>query len=143
MGLFGWLLSKWRKPKQDASERKQEEKSFYQYIMCITKVLTYFRRDAGISRKNLELVVVDEPEQPAWQIHQILEQLIPELNLLYLITDRPEAYEELVEEALEDRGLILTLMSDRDMEKMPGNLVLDLRDWQMHLDIINQPRYNF
>lgn len=143
MGRFGWLFSKWKKQKQEIAENTQEEKSFYQYIMCVTKVLTYYRRDAGISRRDLELVVVDDPEQPAWQVHQILEQLIPELNLLCLVTDRPEAYEELAEEVLEDRGLILTLLREGDIKEMPGNLVLDIRDWQMHLDIITQPRYNF
>lgn len=139
MRFFDWFISKWKKKEIPEKEEKREEKNFYQYILSVNKILTYYRRDAGISRKKLELVVIDEPEQPAWQVHQILEQLIPELNLLYLVTERQEAYIDLAEEVLEERGLLMTLIPQMEEENLPGNLILDLREWRSQLDIIGNP----
>ena len=72
----------------------------------------------------------------------VLELLIRDLNLLYVVTGRGEAFEELADEAYEERGL-LVLIQEHDREgSLPGNLVLDLRDWEKHLDIISEVGYN-
>lgn len=133
-------LRKWLKHqrKEDSvpEKKEKEEKSFFLYMSRVPEVLTYLRRTSGIPLRDLELVVVDNPTEPAWQVERILELLVPELNLLYVLTDRPEYFRELSEEVFEEQGLLMTL-TGRPEIRTAGNLVLDLGDWEMHLDIIS------
>ena len=103
--------------KEEPIEEIQEEapkKSFFLYITMVPKILTYFRRERGIAKKYLELVLIDNEEQPAYQV---------------------------IEEALEEYGLLVVVLSEVK-EPMPGNLILDTRDWENHLDIITPISYN-
>lgn len=143
MGFFHRLLSRWRKKEHTEDIPVQEEKkSFFLYIVRIPQILTYYRRAAGIPMKKLELTLVDNEDRPAYQIAQIMELLIPDLNALYMVTGRRDAYDDLVQEALEQYGLLIVLLEPIFDKKMPGNLVLDLRDWEKHLDIISTLSYN-
>ncbi len=133
-------LREWLKhqKKEDSvpEKKKKEQKSFFLYMSRVPEVLTYLRRMSGIPLRDLELVVVDNASEPAWQVERILELLVPELNLLYVLTDRPEYFRELSEEVFEEQGLLMTLSSRQEI-RAAGNLVLDLCDWEMHLDIIS------
>lgn len=143
MGFLQRLLSRWKKKEIIEEMPQQEErKSFFLYIVMVPQMVTYFRRERQIARRNLELALVDNAERPAYQICQIAELLMTDLNLLYIITDRPEAFEELSEEAMEEHGLLLVIMERTAGDTMPGNLVLDLNDWEKHLDIMNTVGYN-
>ena len=66
---------------------------------------------------------------------------MPDLNLFYIATGRPDAFEDLAEEAMEEYGLLLTLLTDAGGQ-LPGNLVLDTNEWEKHLDIMSSLRYN-
>ena len=66
----------------------------------------------------------------------VLEKLVRGLNILYLVTGRKEEFEELAEELFDSQGLIV-LMTDPEAKTPAGNLILDLHDWEMHLDIIS------
>ena len=79
---------------------------------------------------------VDNPSEPAWQVERILELLVPKLNLLYVLTDRPEYFRELSEEVFEEQGLLMTVTDSQEIRRA-GNLIMDLCDWEMHLDIIS------
>lgn len=143
MGLFRRLFLFWKRKEIEKVPPKQEERrSFFLYIVRTPEILTYFRREKGISRKNLELVLVDDPEHPAWQIMQIAELLMTDLNLLYIVTERPETFEELAEQAMEEHGLLIVVIPGSGEGPMPGNLVLDIRNWERHLDIISAVSYN-
>lgn len=143
MGFLRRLFSCWKK-KENTEEmpKKEEQRSFFLYIVRTPEILTYFRREKGISRRNLELVLIDDPEHPVWQIMQIAELLMTDLNLLYLVTGRPEAFEELADRAMEEHGLLIVIIQGTGEEPMPGNLVLDIRGWEQHLDIISSVSYN-
>ena len=133
--LRAWLQH--QKKEDNVTEKKEkEQKSFFLYMSQIPEVLTYLRREAGIPLRNLELVVVDNPSEPAWQVERILELLVPKLNLLYVLTDRPEYFRELSEEVFEEQGLLMTITDSQEI-RTAGNLILDLCDWEMHLDIIS------
>lgn len=142
MGFFRRLLLYFKK-EELAEERKEEvqEKSFFLYIAQVSKILTYFRRERGISKKELELVLIDNPDQPAYQVVEIVESLIEDLNFLYLVTKRPDYFENIIEEALEEYGLLVVVFTEFP-DTMPGNLTLDTRDWENHLDIITPISYN-
>lgn len=131
-----------RKKEEQAQEAPEEKKTFAEYTRYVPQILTWFRREKGIPKKDLKLTVIDDEEQPAWKVNGVLELLIRDLNLLYVVTGRGEAFEELADEAYEERGL-LVLIQEHDREgSLPGNLVLDLRDWEKHLDIISEVGYN-
>ncbi len=133
--LRAWVQH--QKKEDNVTEKKEkEQKSFFLYMSQIPEVLTYLRREAGIPLRNLELVVVDNPSEPAWQVERILELLVPKLNLLYVLTDRPEYFRELSEEVFEEQGLLMTITDSQEI-RTAGNLILDLCDWEMHLDIIS------
>ena len=133
--LRAWLQH--QKKEDNVTEKKEkEQKSFFLYMSQTPEVLTYLRRKAGIPLRNLELVVVDNPSEPAWQVERILELLVPKLNLLYVLTDRPEYFRELSEEVFEEQGLLMTITDSQEI-RTAGNLILDLCDWEMHLDIIS------
>ena len=99
-------------------------------------MLTRMRREQGIPLKDLKLVLIDNEEEPAWQVQAVLEKLVPGLNVLYLVTDRKKEFEELAEELFDSQGLIM-VMTAREAKTPSGNLILDFHDWEMHLDIIS------
>jgi len=143
MGLFRRILSFLKKKEKPEEEEVQEApKSFFLYIVRVPEILTYLRREQGISKKNLKLVLVDNEEEPAWKIEQIIELVMPDLNLLYLVTKREAAYEELVEQAMGEHGLLIVLFKEIPEGQPLGNLLLDLNDWEKHLDIIPAVGYN-
>lgn len=143
MGFLRKLLFFWKKEERTEEIPEQEErKSFFLYVIRTPEIVTYFRRERGISRKNLELVIVDNEDRPAWEVQQIVELLISDLNLLYLVTEREEAFSELMETAFGEHGLLIVLLSEIPEHDPPGNLVLDLNDWEKHLDIISTVGYN-
>lgn len=143
MGFFQRLFSRWKRQKSEhKTEPEEQKKSFLLYIGKVPEILTYMRRARGIPRKKLELVLVDHEEYPAYQIAQVMELLMRDLNLFYLVTERPETFEELAEEALEQQGLLVTFLDRTQMDHLPGNLVLDLHDWEKQLDIISAVSYN-
>ena len=76
------------------------------------------------------------PETLQAQVQAILETLVPGLNMLYLVTEREEQFEEQAEELFDSQGLIVA-MTKPGTENPSGNLILDLHDWEMHLDIIS------
>lgn len=143
MEFFRRLFSFWKKKENTEEMPKQEERhSFFLYIVRTPEILTYFRREKGISRRNLELVLIDDPEHPAWQIMQIAELLMTDLNLLYIVTERPEMFGELAEQAMEEHGLLIVIIPGIGDGPLPGNLLFDIRDWEQHLDIISSVSYN-
>ncbi len=131
-----------RKQKETETSAQPEEAVFSDYISQIARVLTYFRRMEGIARRNLELAVLDTEEQPAWKVAEALERLVPEVRLMYFLTGRAEQFEELQEEIMEATGLLVELRSFDMGLPLPGNLILDLREWKNQLDIIKAVSYN-
>ena len=132
--LREWSWS--RRQQEKKVETPKTEKSFFLYRKRVPEVLTRMRREQGIPLKDLELVLIDNEEEAAWQVQAVLEKLVPGLNVLYLVTGRKEEFEELAEELFDSRGLIM-VMTDPGEESPAGNLILDLHDWEMHLDIIS------
>jgi hypothetical protein len=143
MGFWKWLRHFRKRKKPEISQGEPaEEKSFFLYIEHIPEVLAYFRRTKGISKKKLELVLIDNEGEAAWKILKLMENLMGELNLLYLVTSRPEVYEELADEVFTERGMLLICLEKTDDRNLPGNLILDLNEWENHLDIVTALRYN-
>ncbi len=142
MGFFRRLIARFRK-KEEVQTSKEEEKrrSFFLYIMKTPEIVTYFRREKGIARRKLELTLIDDEDRPAYQIAQIAELLIKDLNFFYLVTEREEAFEELAEEAMEEYGLLMVILPKGE-EAVPGNVMLDVREWEKHLDIVTTVGYN-
>ena len=136
--IFTWFRKKEVLQEPQAAE---ERRSFSMYMGMAPRIVTYFRREKGISRKDMELVLVDDEDRPAYQIAQIAEYLMKDLNIFYLVTDREDAFEDLAEEAMEEYGLLLVLLP-KGKEAGSGNLVLDVREWEKHLDIISAVSYN-
>lgn len=143
VGFFRRLFFTWFGKKEETQESKaeQERRSFFLYIVKSPEIVTYLRREKGISRKKLELTLIDDEDRPAYQIAQIAELLMKDLNFFYLMTEREDAFEELVEEAMEEHGLLMVLLP-KEGERVPGNLVLDVSAWEKHLDIISAVSYN-
>jgi len=142
MGFLQRIKVFFQKEKKKEPPVRIEEKVFSDYISQAVRVLTYFRRKEGIPKKNLELTVIDTEEQPAWKVEQVLEELVPEVRLLYFLTDREEYFEGMQEEVFEATGLLMVFYSLDRGAAFPGNLVLDLRDWENQLDIVKMVGYN-
>lgn len=142
MRFFRRLIARFRK-KEEVQTSKEEEKrrSFFLYIMKTPEIVTYFRREKGIARRKLELTLIDDEDRPAYQIAQIAELLMKDLNFFYLVTEREEAFEELAEEAMEEYGLLMVILPKGE-EAVPGNVMLDVREWEKHLDIVTTVGYN-
>lgn len=143
MGFLDRLLF-FRKKKEQPEETSELDarKSFLLYVVRLPEIVTYFRREKGIARRNLELVLVDDEERPAYQVVEAAELLITDLNCFYVVTGRPEEFEELGEKAMEEYGLIVIMLEKELAFGLPGNLVLDVRDWEKHLDIVTAVSYN-
>ena len=133
--LWKWLKHQ-RKEDSVPEKKEKEQKSFFLYMRMAPEILTRMRREREIPLKKLELVLIDNENEPVWQVQAILETLVPGLNMLYLVTEREEQFEEQAEELFDSQGLIVA-MTKPGTENPSGNLILDLCDWEMHLDIIS------
>lgn len=128
-----WLDRLKKKKDFEPEEEAKQKPSFFLYVANSPGILTWMRREKGISRKNLELTLIDNEEEPAWQVAELIELLTTDLNLLYILTDRAAAFEELAEKAFRERGLLIILMSLPGEGRLPGNLTMDLREWEEQL----------
>ena len=124
----------------EQSDRTQESESlvrqwqFADYVPRIPGIILYIRRQREIPRRQLELTLIDKEDEPAWRIKGILRNLMKDPQVMYLVTDRAEAFAEMEEEAMEMYGLPFLVLDKTELEKMPGNLVLDLNLWENQLD---------
>ena len=123
----------------EQSDRTQEQEplvrqwQFADYVPRIPEIILYIRRQREIPRRQLELTLIDKEDEPAWRIKGILRNLMKDPQV-YLVTDRAEAFAEMEEEAMEMYGLPFLVLDKTELEKMPGNLVLDLNLWENQLD---------
>lgn len=122
----------------EQSDRTQEplvrQWQFVDYVPRIPEIILYIRRQREIPRRQLELTLIDKEDEPAWRIKGILRNLMKDPQVMYLVTDRAEAFAEMEEEAMEMYGLPFLVLDKKELEKMPGNLVLDLNLWENQLD---------
>ena len=107
---------------------------FADYVPRIPEIILYIRRQREIPRRQLELTLIDKENEPAWRIKGILRNLMKDPQVMYVVTDRPESFAEMEEEAMEMYGLPFLVLDKTELEKMPGNLVLDLNVWENQLD---------
>ena len=122
----------------EQSDRTQEplvrQWQFVDYVPRIPEIILYIRRQCEIPRRQLELTLIDKEDEPAWRIKGILRNLMKDPQVMYLVTDRAEAFAEMEEEAMEMYGLPFLVLDKTELEKMPGTLVLDLNLWENQLD---------
>lgn len=122
----------------EQSDRTQEplvrQWQFVDYVPRIPEIILYIRRQHEIPRRQLELTLIDKEDEPAWRIKGILRNLMKDPQVMYLVTDRAEAFAEMEEEAMEMYGLPFLVLDKTELEKMPGNLILDLNLWENQLD---------
>ena len=124
----------------EQSDRTQEQEplvrqwQFADYVPRIPEIILYIRRQREIPRRQLELTLIDKEDEPVWRIKGILRNLMKDPQVMYLVTDRAEAFAEMEEEAMEMYGLPFLVLDKTELKKMPGNLVLDLNLWENQLD---------
>ena len=132
--IFQWLLRNQKKEIEYKTEEKVKILMFSDYVPRIPEIILYIRRQREIPRRQLELTLIDKEDEPAWRIKGILRNLMKDPQAMYLVTDRAEAFAEMEEEAMEMYGLPFLVLDKTELEKMPGNLVLDLNLWENQLD---------
>ena len=132
--IFQWLLRNQKKEIEYKTEEKVKILMFSDYVPRVPEIVLYMRRQREISRRQLELTLIDKEDEPAWRIKGILRNLMKDPQVMYLVTDRAESFAEMEEEAMEMYGLPFLVLDKTELEKMPGNLVLDLNLWENQLD---------
>ena len=132
--IFQWLLRNQKKEIEYKTEEKVKILMFSDYVPRIPEIILYIRRQREIPRRQLELTLIDKEDEPAWRIKGILRNLMKDPQVMYLVTDRAESFAEMEEEAMEMYGLPFLVLDKTALEKMPGNLVLDLNLWENQLD---------
>ena len=132
--IFQWLLRNQKKEIEYKTEEKVKILMFSDYVPRIPEIILYIRRQREIPRRQLELTLIDKEDEPAWRIKGILRNLMKDPQVMYVVTDRPESFAEMEEEATEMYGLPFLVLDKTELEKMPGNLVLDLNLWENQLD---------
>ena len=124
--IFQWLLRNQKKEIEYKTEEKVKILMFSDYVPRVPEIVLYMRRQREISRRQLELTLIDKEDEPAWRVEGIIRSLMKDPQVMYLVTDRAEAFAEMEEEAMEMYGLPFVVLDKTELEKMPGNLVLDL-----------------
>ena len=132
--IFQWLLRNQKKEIEYKTEEKVKILMFSDYVPRIPEIILYIRRQREIPRRQLELTLIDKEDEPAWRIKGILRNLMKDPQVMYVVTDRPESFAEMEEEAMEMYGLPFLVLDKTELEKMAGNLVLDLNLWENQLD---------
>ena len=131
------LLDRNKNPETDEMQKAEptvRQWQFSDYVPRIPEIVLYMRRQREISRRQLELTVVDKEDESAWRVEGIIRNLMKDPQVMYLVTDRVEAFAEMEEEAMELYGLLFLVLEKTELKKMPGNLVLDLNLWENQLD---------
>ena len=132
--IFQWLLRNQKKEIEYKTEEKVKILMFSDYVPRVPEIVLYMRRQREISRRQLELTLIDKEDEPAWRVEGIIRSLMKDPQVMYLVTDRAEAFAEMEEEAMEMYGLPFVVLDKTELEKMLGNLVLDLNLWENQLD---------
>lgn len=132
--IFQWLLRNQKKEIEYKTEEKVKILMFSDYVPRIPEIILYIRRQREIPRRQLELTLIDKEDEPAWRIKGILRNLMKDPQVMYVVTDRPESFAEMEEEAMEMYGLPFLVLDKTELKKMPGNLILDLNLWENQLD---------
>lgn len=132
--IFQWLLRNQKKEIEYKTEEKVKILMFSDYVPRIPEIILYIRRQREIPRRQLELTLIDKEDEPAWRVEGIIRSLMKDPQVMYLVTDRAESFAEMEEEAMEMYGLPFLVLDKTELEKMPGNLVLDLNLWENQLD---------
>ncbi|MCD8097275.1 MAG: hypothetical protein LUE31_04395 [Lachnospiraceae bacterium] len=88
MNLFQRLFFLWRKQTPESETPCDPPRSFFEYRERAPEVLRYLRRARGIARRDLELIVIDNEEEPAWQVGHVIERLLSEVKLLTIVSER-------------------------------------------------------
>ena len=132
--IFQWLLRNQKKEIEYKTEEKVKILMFSDYVPRIPEIILYIRRQREIPRRQLELTLIDKEDEPAWRIKGIMRNLMKDPQVMYLVTDRAEAFAEMEEEAMEMYGLPFLVLDKTELKKMPGNLILDLNLWENQLD---------
>ena len=132
--IFQWLLRNQKKEIEYKTEEKVKILMFSDYVTRVPEIVLYMRRQREISRRQLELTLIDKEDEPAWRVEGIIRSLMKDPQVMYLVTDRAEAFAEMEEEAMEMYGLPFVVLDKTELEKMLGNLVLDLNLWENQLD---------
>ena len=103
----------------DAFEQNEPKHpwQFTDYLPVVSSIVLYMRRECGISRRDLELTVIDHMEEPAWRIKEILKDLMKDPQVLYLITDRPGAFAGMEEELMEGYGLPFVVLENEELDR--------------------------
>ena len=132
--IFQWLLRNQKKEIEYKTEEKVKILMFSDYVPRIPEIILYIRRQREIPRRQLELTLIDKEDEPAWRIKGILRNLMKDPQVMYVVTDRPESFAEMEEEAMEMYGLPFLVLDKTELEKMPGNLALDMNLWENQID---------
>ncbi|MCD8248767.1 MAG: hypothetical protein LUC60_02745 [Lachnospiraceae bacterium] len=135
MNFFRRLFFLWKKEEPESGKADDLRRTFFEYREKAPEVLCYLRRERKIARRDLELIVIDNEEEPAWQVCHVLQRLLPEMKLLTIVTGRQEYFSRLARDAFEEYGLLVAMTAGYG-EKPAGNLVLDLRDWEKQLTML-------
>ena len=131
------LLNRSKDEESDGAQKPEQpvrQWQFSDYVPRVPEIVLYMRRQREIPRRQLELTVIDKEDEPAWRVEGIIRNLMKDPQVMYLVTDRAEAFPEMEEEAMEMYGLPFLVLEKKELEKMPGNLVLDLNLWENQLD---------
>ena len=116
--IFQWLLRNQKKEIEYKTEEKVKILMFSDYVPRIPEIILYIRRQREIPRRQLELTLIDKEDEPAWRIKGILRNLMKDPQVMYLVTDRAEAFAEMEEEAMEMYGLPFLVLDKTELEKI-------------------------
>lgn len=85
--------------------------------------------DKGIMCKNMRLIVLDSHD---FKAEYILEMLLPNLNYLTIVTERPAHFERMVEEAYCSFGLVIEVVEAPLRQTLKGDLIIDMNPNDYH-----------
>lgn len=98
------------------------------FIMYIQSVMEQILKKKNIPCQKLELIIIDaeaDRDEDDNDIENVLYELAEQLNYLLLVTDRPEKFEDFMEMAYEENGLIVQHIPKTARKRARGNLVMD------------------
>jgi hypothetical protein len=103
-----------------------QSNSDYKWILKYMMFPRFFEkviRTYGIGRKNMRLVIRDSGDD---RTEYILKLLLPDLNYLTIVTERPDYFEIISEDIYENTGLMMEIVEAPVNNPLMGNVVVDL-----------------
>lgn len=94
-------------------------------LLLLREMAETIMRKHGIIKKTARLTLIDDAAE-TWYLPYAIYQLAPGCNHMTVVTDREEALRPVLDDILQEYGLVIEIEKPQQMKKITGDLIINL-----------------